>query len=54
MIDIIKYIYKIIRLKNLLKVGLENLGIKYLGNSIHDRCLTKKNKGIVLDVQDLF
>ena len=43
MVDIIKYTYKIVRLKNLLKVGLENLCIKYLGNSIYDGCLKKKN-----------
>ena len=41
-IIIIIYIYKIyIRPKNLHKVSLENLGIRNLGNSIHDGCLKK-------------
>ena len=35
------------------EISLENLGIKNLGNSIHDGCL-KKKKGIMLDIQDLF
>ena len=35
------------RLKNLLKVGLENLGIKYLRNSIHEGCLEKKKRNSV-------
>ena len=43
MVDIIKY-KKIIRLKIFLKVGLKNLGMKCLGNSIHDRCLKKTEK----------
>ena len=48
--NIIKYIKKIIRPKNLHKVSLENLGIRNIGNSIHDGCLKKK---IMLDIQDL-
>ena len=50
--NIIKYIKKIIRPKNLHKVSLENLGIRNLGNLIHDGCLKKKR--IMLDIQDLF
>ena len=34
------------------EISLENLGIRNLGNSIHDGCL--KKKGIMLDIQDLF
>ena len=34
------------------EISLENLGIRNLGNSIHDGCLKKKK--IMLDIQDLF
>ena len=34
------------------EISLENLGIKNLGNSIHDGYLKKKR--IMLDIQDLF
>ena len=40
--NIIKYKKKIIRPKNLHKVGLENLGIRCLGNLSHDGCLKTK------------
>ena len=43
--NIIKYIYiyiEFIRPKNLHKISLENLGIRNLENSIHDRYLKKK------------
>ena len=33
------------------EISLENLGIRNLGNSIHDGCLKKKK---MLDIQDLF
>ena len=33
-------------------ISLENLGVRNLGNSIHDGCLKKKR--IILDIQDLF
>ena len=45
---------KIIRPKNLHKVGLENLGIRCLGNLSHDGCLKTKKIRIMLDIQDLF
>ena len=35
------------------EISFENLGIRNLGNLIHDGCL-KKKKGIMLDIQDLF
>ena len=35
------------------EISLENLGIRNLGNSIHEKCL-KKKKEIMLDIQDLF
>ena len=38
------YIYKFIRPKNLHKISLENLGIRNLGNLIHNGCLKKKKK----------
>ena len=50
--NIIKY-KKIIMPKNLHKVGLENLGMRCLGNSSYDGYL-KKKKRIVLDIQALF
>ena len=34
------------------EISLENLGIRNLGNLIHDGCLKKKR--IMLDIQDLF
>ena len=33
------------------EISLENLDIRNIGNSIHDRCLKKKR--IMLDIQDL-
>ena len=43
------------RVKNLHKVGLENLGLRCLENSSHDGYLKIKNIKIiiVLDIQDL-
>ena len=49
--NIITYKKKI-RPKNLHKVGVENLGMRCLGNSSHDGCLKKKR--ILLNIQDLF
>ena len=40
------YIYIYIRPKNLHKISLENLGIRNLGNSIHEGCLKKKKNNV--------